>query len=107
MVSYVDYPDYSIHSHSLELVKEFFETTVSSSVESVDGKLRYSTESKINDYPGVIWRVDYNGGKAIVKSKAFLVGRRFSSIQAIAFREKSLSDTIDKFQGNCQRHQII
>ena len=80
MVSYCDYPEGAMHSDSVALVKEFFETTVTSAVESVDGDLAYSTDITMNDYPGKLWRINYNGGTATIKSKAFLVENRFYSL---------------------------
>ena len=69
MVSYVDYPKYSIHSDSTELVEDFFKTTVETAVESVKGELSYSSDITMNEYPGRLWRVDYNDGKALIKTK--------------------------------------
>ena len=97
MVSYCDYPENSIHSDSTELVQEFFQTTIATAVESVKGELRYSSEIEMGDYPGMLWRVDYNEGRALIKTKSFLVGRRYYSVQAITLKEKSLNTTIDKF----------
>jgi len=97
MVSYCDYPENSIHSDSIDLVNEFFETTVSTAVESVHGELQYSTEIKLGKYPGRLWRINYNEGNALIKTKSFLVGRRYYSIQAITLKDRSLNLSMDKF----------
>ena len=97
MVSYCDYPENSIHSDSTELVNEFFETTVSTAVESVNGELQYSTEINIGNYPGRLWRINYNEGHALIKTKSFLVGRRYYSIQAITMKDRSMNLSMDKF----------
>ena len=97
MISYCDYPEYSIHSDSTELVKDFFETTVETAVESVDGELRYASEITLDDYPGRLWRVDYNEGKALIKTKSFLVKNRYYSIQVITLKDKSMNLEVDKF----------
>ena len=97
MVSFCEYPPHSIHSDSLQLVNEFFETTMSSAAESVGGILQYTSEISINDFPGRVWRVDYNDGKAIIKTNAYLVGNRYYSIQTILLKEKSFNPSTDKF----------
>jgi hypothetical protein len=97
MVSYCDYPKYSIHSDSTELVEEFFKTTVETAVESVKGELSYSSEITMNEFPGRLWRVDYNDGKALIKTKSFLVKNRYYSIQVISLKEKGMNLQVDKF----------
>lgn len=97
MVSYCDYPKYSIHSDSTELLQEFFDTTVETAVESVKGELSYASEISMEDYPGRLWRVEYNEGKALIKTKSFLVNNRYYSVQVISLKDKSLNLGIDKF----------
>lgn len=97
MVSYCDYPKYSIHSDSTELVEEFFNTTVETAVESVGGELSYSSEISLNGFPGKLWRVNYNEGKALIKTKSFLVGNRYYSIQVVSLKEKGINLQIDQF----------
>lgn len=96
-VSYCDYPEGSIHSDSTDLVKEFFEVTVESALNSVKGELFYSTEINLGPYPGILWRVNYKDGEATIKTKSYLVGRRYYSIQTVTIREKGLNPFIDKF----------
>lgn len=97
MVSYCDYPAQSMHSDSLELLDEFFEATIDAAVNSVRGELRYSDAISLKDYPGRIWRIDYLEGGAVIKTKAFFVGRRYYAIQTITTRSKSLNTDTDKF----------
>ena len=96
-ISYVDYPEHTIHSDSTEFVEEFFHSTIETSIQSVHGNLRYSDEIKLLEYPGRIWRVDYNQGEATIKTKAYMVGRRYYQIQVIGRREKSMNVTQDRF----------
>ncbi len=96
-ISYVDYPEHTIHSDSTDFVEEFFHSTIETSIKSVRGHLRYSDEIELLDYPGRIWRVDYNGGDATIKTKAFMVGRRFYQIQVISRRDKSLNRIQDRY----------
>jgi hypothetical protein len=97
MISYCDYPKGSIHSDSLDLVKDFFDATIESSVRSVKGELFYESDIKTGEFPGKIWRVNYGDDAAAIKTKAFLVNNRYYSIQTITLREKSLNPSIDKF----------
>jgi len=97
MVSYCEYPLNAIHSDSIYMVKDFFETTVNTAVESVDGVLQYSSEINLRDYPGRIWKLSYNEGKALIKTKAFLIKNRYYSIQTITLQEKSLNISTDRF----------
>ena len=97
MVSYCDYPEQTIHSDSTELIQSFFETTLESSVKSVEGELVYETDVTMDNFPGKHWRVNYNGDKATIKTKAYVVGRRYYSVQAITYKYKSLNPSMDKF----------
>lgn len=97
MVSYCDYPKGAVHSDSTDLLSDFFETTVETAVSSVEGELRYTTPIELRDYPGRLWRIDYNDGEAIIKSKCYLVGHRFYSLQAITVKDRSLNPSMDKF----------
>lgn len=97
MVSYCDYPEYSIHSDSTAFLEEFFKTTIESSVESVDGELSYSSDIELGKYSGKLWRVDYNDGKVSIKTKAYMVKNRLYTLQVITHREKAMNIWADKF----------
>lgn len=97
MVSYVDYPEGSVHSDSTDLVAELLETSVLSSIESVKGSLYYESDISLNDFPGKIWRVNYGDDQAVIKTKAYIVYNRFYSVQTITYRDKSLNTAADKF----------
>jgi hypothetical protein len=97
MVSYCDYPEHTIHSDSTMLVEEFFAATIDQAAKSVRGELLYSDAHWMRRYPGRIWRIHYLNGKAVIKTKAYLVDRRFYTVQAIMFREKSLNPASEKF----------
>jgi len=96
-ISYVDYPEHTIHSDSTDFVEDFFHSTIETSIQSVRGNLRYADDIEMDNYPGRLWRVDYNKGAATIKTKAFMVGRRYYQIQVIGRREKSLNLVQDKF----------
>ncbi|MEM9822361.1 MAG: hypothetical protein AAF985_14870 [Bacteroidota bacterium] len=97
MISYCDYPDHTVSSDSLDLVGEFFQTTIEGAVESVNGALRYATEIQYGQYPGRLWRIDYSEGAVIVKTKAYLVGQRYYAIQTITLKGRSLNKSSDRF----------
>ncbi len=97
MVSYVDYPEGSIHSDSLELLPSFFETTIETAAKSVDGSLLYSSEINLFDYPGRLWRIDYLEEKVTIKTKGILANSRYYNIQTISLKGKNLNPMVDKF----------
>ncbi len=100
MISYCDYPEGTVHSDSTDLLKDFFDATVETSVSSVRGELFYAADIKMGDYPGKIWRVNYGNDKAAIKTKAYVVGNRYYAIQTVTFRHKSLNAAIDKFMNS-------
>ena len=97
LVSYCDYPEYSIHSDSTALLEDFFNNTITSAKKSVYGELRFSEAVNYIDYPGKLFRIDYLQGTATLKSKTFLVENRFYNIQIATTRGKSLNNAADKF----------
>jgi hypothetical protein len=97
MVSYCDYPEGVIFTDSTELVLEFFQATLETAVQSVNGKLMWATDVQLGPYPGKFWRIDYLDGKAIIKTKAYLAGRRYYSLQTISYREKNINASADRF----------
>lgn len=102
MVSYVDYPEGGMHADSMTLLEDFFANTIEAAVETVKGELRYTSDLEDIDYPGKLWRIDYLEGKAIMKTRAFLVNNRYYSIQTIAFKDKHLNTLTDRFMDSFQ-----
>lgn len=97
MLSYVDYPEGSIHHDSTELVSALFDATVEESAFSVAGGVTWSNRIRLGQYPGMFWRVDYKDGRAVIKTKAFVAGNRYYAIQVVMRRERSLNTAADKF----------
>lgn len=97
MITYCDYPEYTIHSDSTELALDFFENTIAAAVESVAGELRYSDNLNYKEYPGRHWRIDYRAGHATLKTRAFLVENRFYTIQTATERGRSMNEATDAF----------
>ena len=97
MVSYCDYPEGAVHSDSTDLLEDFFDTTINTAINSVDGELVYLDEQTKRDYPGRIWRIDYKDGEASIKTKAFLIKQRFYVVQVVTLKDKRLNPLIDRF----------
>ncbi|WP_143473284.1 hypothetical protein [Flavilitoribacter nigricans] len=97
MVSYVDYPEGTMHMDSVDLLGEFFEASAEEAAFSITGDLVYSNPRDWNGYPGQVWRVDYLKGQAIIKTRAFLVENRYYTIQTIMLRDNSLNPSTQKF----------
>lgn len=97
MVSYCDYPAFTLHSDSTELLEEFFETTIESAVESVGGELAYASERPYREYPGRIWRIDYINGEAVIKTRALVAGNRYYALQTATVRSRSLNTASERF----------
>jgi len=81
LINYVDYPEGTMHSDSTAILEDFFNTTIETATESVEGKLAYSSDDSLLEYPGKVWRINYNGGAATIKTKAFLIEQRYYAIQ--------------------------
>ncbi len=97
MLSYCDYPAYTVHSDSLELLLDFFDTTVEAAVSSVRGELMYSTDTDLDDYPGKLWRIDYLNGQAIIKTKALVVNSRYYAVQTVTKKGMGVNQSADVF----------
>ncbi len=97
VVSYCDYPEYTIHSDSTSLLTDLFNNTITSAKKSVIGELRYEEDINYKDFPGKLFRIDYREGTATLKSKVFIVNNRFYNIQIATTRGKSLNAAADRF----------
>ncbi len=97
MVSWCDYPEGAFHPDSTQLQAEFFQTTMETAAASVKGKLVYSTDIQLEKYPGKFWRIDYLDEKAVIKTKAFLAGDRFYSVQTVSYQTKNINSAGDRF----------
>ena len=91
MVSYCDYPPSVVFADSTGLVEDFFKNTIEAAAETVKGEVAYSADIQLDTHPGKQWRIDYLDGKAVIKTRAYLVGSRFYSMQTIAWKVKSLN----------------
>jgi len=97
LLSYCDYPAGSLHHDSIELLADFFDATVKESAFSVAGDVVWSNDLRLGAYPGKFWRVDYKDKRAVIKTRAYVVGNRYYSVQTVMKRERSLNASSDKF----------
>jgi hypothetical protein len=97
LLSYCEYPEGTFHKDSTSLIDEFFEVTIDASVEAVHGELAYHTERNYRSHPGRFWRINYRSGNAVLKTRAFLVGQRYYSVQVATIRPRSLNTAGDRF----------
>ncbi|MBK9254807.1 MAG: hypothetical protein IPM42_04910 [Saprospiraceae bacterium] len=97
IINYVDYPEGTFHPDSTEVLNEFFDITISQNVKDLGGELVYKTEISSGTTPGQLYRVNYNKNSASLKSKIFLYGDRFYSLQVYSSMDKSLNADIDHF----------
>ena len=97
-VHYCQYPEGTLPADSTDLIADFLESTMESAAESVGGKILYSTDIQLdNTHPGKLWRIDFNDGKAVVKSKAYIVNDRFYMVQTVSKQEKNINLDAEKF----------
>lgn len=97
LLSYCDYPEGSLHHDSIALVAEFLDATVQESAFSVAGDVAWSNDIRSGVYPGKSWRVDYKDKRAVIKTRAYVAGNRYYSVQTVMKRERSLNAASDKF----------
>lgn len=96
-VIWYDLPYGGINSDSTELTEEFFAATVESAAEAVRGEVRYKNYEELSGFPGWFWRIDYLDGKAVIKSKAWLVNNRYYELKTISWRHKTVNLDSEKF----------
>lgn len=97
MISYCDYPEGTIHSDSIDLLPNFFKETMETATFSINGELMYKTDEEVQGFPGKYWRIDYRQGKAVIKTKAFLVKNRYYALQVVATKERHINPDSDRF----------
>jgi hypothetical protein len=97
MVSYCNYPAGSFPADSSELIRDFFDATLEQSAQSVSGEVVYVDQITYRGFPGLFWRMHYNGGRSVMKTKAYLINSRFYSLQVAMESDFSLDPDIDRF----------
>ncbi|MBX2815572.1 MAG: hypothetical protein KTR24_06235 [Saprospiraceae bacterium] len=97
VVSYCDYPTGAFPADSVGLVDLFFDASSEQAATAVDGELIYEDDIMLGSYPGRFWRIHYNEGETVVKTRAFLVGDRYYSVQVAVLAASAQEAFVDRF----------
>lgn len=93
-VSFCDYPVYL--ADSTELSEELFTSTIVEHLELVQGELIYKADDITYGVQGKVWRIHYNQGRHVLRSRAFVHKNRFYTIQTFGLN-KAAHDHSDRF----------
>ena len=96
-VSYSDYPAEHVHSDSINSLKEFFDRSITGSINAIQGKKLTETIINYKGYPGREVRVDFKNGMAIIKYRFYLVKNRLYTMQVITLTQKNFNKDINKY----------
>ena len=96
-LSYVDYPEGSVHSDSTEFLEILFDENVKSSAKSVFGKVTYQQPDKYGKYPGHIFKVHFAEDKVAIKTRLYMVENRYYAISVTGPRGYSLNPKVEEF----------
>ncbi len=100
LLSIYEYPAYAIHSDSSEVLGNFFQATIDGAVESVQGELIYTNDIEMNAFPGKMWRINYNGGKDVIRTRAFLVENKLYLLSVVSNKAFSINAANDRYFGS-------
>lgn len=96
-IFYTDYPEDMVHQDSTDLLEEFFLATAESAAYSVAGNLIYSSELSGFECPGYTFRIHYNMGNAVIRSRAYLCCSRLYILSVAGLTEGVSTDKLFKF----------
>lgn len=96
-LDYCDYPRHTLHSDSTAFAEVFFDETVQSAVEALDGELIYSDPRTHQTYPARLWKIDCPELGIHIKSKAVIVGNRYYCLSVNVPEALSLQHEGDRF----------
>lgn len=98
-LSYVDFPEGTIHHDSLELVTEFLLGTEEEALRAVGGETIYAADKLLFGYPSRQWRIDYpsKGGVASARTLAIVAGNRYYELKVFSRSDKGVNKSADKF----------
>jgi hypothetical protein len=99
-VAETDYPDSLINSYKTELLDQFFEESIKSILNSVQGRLLVESNMSIDDFPGREIKIDFHNGLAIIKVRMFLVKNKMIMLQTITYSKNDLNNSVDKFMNS-------
>jgi len=95
-LNYIEYPEGTIHSDSIDLMDDFYLETVHGAVEKFKGTLAYDTEIELNGVKGRMYRIDYMNNTLSLKTKVYVIRNRYYSIQAI-YKKGQKINALDRF----------
>lgn len=96
-LSYVDYPEGTLHHDSTDLVREFLDQTLEEATAAVGGEVVYSSDKLLDGYPARQWRIDYNGGRATARTLAGVARNRYYEIKIFSVRAAGVNNSAGRF----------
>ncbi len=84
ILSYIDYPEGSMHSDSTELIEEFFSIAVKESIFQMRGEMIYESDEEFFKFPTKVWRINYKNGRATIRNKSIMINNRFYMLQVMS-----------------------
>lgn len=99
MSIYTDYPDSLFHVETIEEFEEFYTDVINGSVGSINGKLLYTKNIKLNNVEGREIKISFEaqGESGISMMRMFLVANRMYMIQTITEAKKDGNVAIGRF----------
>ncbi len=97
VISYATYPDGMIPADSVHILDDFLNNSMEASAESLKGQIVYVESASQQSVNGLIGRIEYDEGQAVMKTKVFFKDNRYYSLQVFSAAAKSLNNDIDKF----------
>lgn len=102
LLKWWDFPANSMHADSIELLADFWKTTLEGEAENLGGKLTWHTDAPFHTqtattWPGQTARIDYRKGRAVAKIRYLLVKNRLFTLETLCPAEHALNLSTDRF----------
>jgi hypothetical protein len=91
------YPDEIFIKESDEFLTSFWEETIKASAQSVLGEIVYQDIRQEPIGSQAVWRISYDKGKGVIKSKAFVRTRYFAAVKVDFPYDKRHTNQMDDF----------
>ena len=104
IINYTDYPKGILDADSIDLVEEFFKTSLEGIQTQLKGELIYYADISGLNMPQKIYKIHYNKGQAILKGKLIISKDRFFSVQVFSSLSQSDKPEIDAFLESFKVH---
>src|SRR5690606_37894558 len=89
IINFTKYPKESLHKDSIQLLEDFFHTSLEGIIESLGGELVYYADISSVYTPQKLYKAHYNKGLAAVKGKMIVDNDTFFSIQVFSSFQNS------------------